>query len=242
MLKPNFYLRKLLCQFGYDLHRIPIKSLTLRDLEFDLPKLINRDDPVVVDVGANVGQTIDLVRRTFAKPMIFSFEPNPELWPALRDKYERVGVTVESLALGNSEGNIAFYVSENSELGSVLAPNRGDENPFRKIEIRERVNVSVTSFDTWIDCKKLGRIDLLKVDTQGFDLEVLHGASKTLDRRALEIVLVEVNFIKIYESQCSFSEIQQFMKEKGYGLLTLYEIARIDKCIGWATACFRQFP
>src|SRR5262245_10700287 len=118
-MKLRRHLRSFLCRLGYDLHRVPVPSLTLRDLEFDLPKLINNERPVVIDVGANKGQTIDLLQRAFARPIIFSFEPNPDLFSQLVAKYEAHGVVVERLALGNYEGNIGLHIAENSELSSV---------------------------------------------------------------------------------------------------------------------------
>ncbi len=55
--------RRILRRLGWDLHRLAAPYLTLRDLEFDLPYLLAQDSPCVIDVGANKGQTIDLVRR-----------------------------------------------------------------------------------------------------------------------------------------------------------------------------------
>ena len=128
--KLRLCLRHVVRRCGYDLHRLPLHSLTLRDLEFDLPILVQSTDPVVIDVGANVGQTIDLMRRTFSKPVIYSFEPNPDLVQVLRNRYEIGGVVVESVALGNSEGIATFHVSENSELSSLLELDRRKGNPF----------------------------------------------------------------------------------------------------------------
>jgi len=227
---------------GYDLHRLPLSGLTLRDLEFDLPILVRSSDPVVIDAGANVGQTIDLMKRTFSKPAIYSFEPNPDLVQDLRNAYEIGGVVIEGVALGNSEGTATFYLSENSELSSLLEPDRRKENPFAATRLRTQLSVEVTRLDSWLNKRPLKKIDILKIDTQGFDLEVLRGASAALDARIVEIVLIEVNFLSFYKGQSAFGDIVQFMKDNGYGLLTLYEIARVQSCIGWATACFRKLP
>jgi FkbM family methyltransferase len=232
----------MLRRCGYDLHRLPLSFLTLRDLEFDLPVLVESTDPVVIDVGANVGQTIDLMRRTFSKPIIYSFEPNPDLVQALRNRYEIGGVVVESVALGNSEGTATFYQSENSELSSLLEPDRHKENPFAATKLRTQLSVAVTRLDSWLKKRPLKKIDILKIDTQGFDLEVLRGASAAFDARIVEMVLIEVNFLNFYKGQSAFGDIVQFMKDKGYGLLALYEIARVHACVGWATACFRKLP
>ncbi len=60
-----------------------------------------------------------------------------------------------------------------------------------------------------------------------------------LRRRAVDTPLVEANFVSLYKGQGSFGDIERFLAEKGYGLLTLYEVNRPISCVRWATACFR---
>jgi FkbM family methyltransferase len=239
-LKPRLLLRRLLRRLGYDLHSLPIDFLTLRDLGFDLCFLISNPRPVVIDVGANTGQTIDLLRSTLDKPCIFSFEPNPALAASLRQKYADCGVVVEPMAVGSSEGTSAFNVLENHELSSILELQRHDENPFSDTAIRQTIRVPVTTVDCYAAKHALTHIDLLKIDTQGFDLEVLRGAAEMLRRCAVGTLLIEVNFISLYEGQASFGDIERFLAEKGYGLLALYEVNRPNSCLRWATACFRR--
>ena len=102
--------------------------------------------------------------------------------------------------------------------------------------------MEVTRLNSWLKKRQLEKIDILKIDTQGFDLEVLRGASAAFDARIIEMVLIEVNLLSFYNGQGTFGDIAQFMKDNEYGLLTLYEIARVHSCIGWATACFRKLP
>src|SRR5450631_1823442 len=145
----RLWLRRLIRHFGYDLHSLPIDRLTLRDLEFDLPVLIGNPNPVVIDIGANKGQTIDLLRRTLVNPRIFSFEPNPTLAVGLKQKYSTCGVEVEAMAVGSSEGVIAFNVLENDELSSVLELQQNGENPFSDTRIRQVISVPVTTVDSY---------------------------------------------------------------------------------------------
>jgi FkbM family methyltransferase len=82
--------------------------LTLRDLEFDLPILVQTDCPTIIDVGANRGQTIDMLKSAFTTPNIYSFEPNPVLASRLMAKYGNCGVTIEASAAGSEEGVGSF--------------------------------------------------------------------------------------------------------------------------------------
>lgn len=238
-MTPRLLLRKFIHRLGYDLHSLQVDGLTLRDLEFDLRHLVKGPNPVVLDVGANTGQSIELFRRTLIKPRIFSFEPNPALAAGLKNKYGRFHIVVETMAVGSSEGTSAFNVLENDELSSILEIQRNEENPFSDTPVREVISVPITTVDSYAERHNLACVDLLKIDTQGFDLEVLRGANKMLHRRAVDILLVEVNFVSLYKGQGSFGDIERFLAETGYGLLTFYEVNRLNSCVRWATACFR---
>jgi FkbM family methyltransferase len=240
LVKPRLWLRQILRRLGYDLHSLPVDSLTLRDLEFDLCNLVRSRNPVVFDVGANTGQSIDLFRRTLATPRIYSFEPNPALAAILKHMYADCGVMVEAMALGSSEGTTKFNVSENHELSSILDVDKNDENPFSDVPLSETISVPVTTIDSYVEKHGITHIELLKIDTQGFDLEVLRGASGILDRRGVDTLLVEVNFASYYKRQASFGEVERFLTANGYRLLTLYEVTRMNSCLKWATACFRH--
>lgn len=239
LVSPRRRARRLLRRLGYDLHSLPIDSLTLRDLEFDLGYLIKISRPLVIDVGANTGQTIDLIRRTLNKPSIISFEPNPALAAGLKRRYAD-SIVVEAMAVGSSEGITTFNVSENHELSSILDVDKNDTNPFSDTPIREIISVPITTLDSYAKNHSLLHIDLLKIDTQGFDLEVLRGAAEMLRRRIVDTLLVEVNFTSYYKNQAGFGEIERFLAANGYGLLTFYETNRWNSCLRWATACFRR--
>jgi FkbM family methyltransferase len=236
----RLWVRTLLRGLGYDLHSLPAESLTLRDLEFDLPYLIKAVRPSILDVGANTGQSIDLFRRTLVEPKIYSFEPNPELAEQLRERYANNGVTVEAVAAGSKSGSSRFTILENNQLSSVLDLHKNEKNPFSATGVERVIDTPITTLDDYVRSAGLEHVHLLKIDTQGFDLEVLRGAADILGKSKVDTILIEVNFISIYRGQSTFGEIERLLAEKGYGLLTFYEINRFNSCIRWATACFRR--
>jgi FkbM family methyltransferase len=237
-MQPRLWLRRLIRRLGYDLHSLPVDSLTLRDLEFDLCYLVKGPNPVVIDVGANTGQSIDLCRRTLSNPRIVSFEPNPTLAASIKQRYADCGVVVERMAVGRTEGFSTFNVWENHELSSILEMDKNDENPFSNTPISEIIRVPLTSIDSYLEKHSITHVDLLKSDTQGFDLEVLRGAAGILGRGGVGTILIEVNFTSFYKNQTSFGEIERLLAANSYRLLTLYEVNRMNACIRYATACF----
>lgn len=240
MYSPRLLLRKTLHAFCFDLHHLPVEQLTLRDLDFDLRYLVSSENPIVFDVGANKGQSIERVCRTWRDAKIYAFEPNPGLAAGLKLKHTSCKVIVEAVALGSVPGRLDFSILDNDELSSCLILEQCQSNPFANTRLKERISVPVRTLDMYADENRITQIDLLKIDTQGFDLEVLRGAAESLNLRRIESVLVEVNFVPLYHHQGTFGEIERFLAEKGYGLLALYEVVRHQTCISWATACFRR--
>ena len=102
--------RKILRNLGYDFHKLPQPGLTLRDLEFDLPSLGLSSQPTLFVVGANKGQTIQLMQRTLSNPRIFAFEANPDLASFLEQQYASSEVRVENTALGSAIGQVEFCI------------------------------------------------------------------------------------------------------------------------------------
>jgi FkbM family methyltransferase len=232
-------LRRTARHFGYDIHALPLSSpLTLRDLDGDLAYLVTAELPVIVDVGANHGQSIEAFLKVAPHARVVSFEANPRLAEILISKYRTDRrVLVRPVALGAAPGNITFKVYEDDQLSSVLAI---DPSPqiFAGSALHHDVEVVQATLDE--ELRDVGRVDLLKIDTQGYDLQVLKGAQQLLSSKIVKLILVEVNFEHLYTDQCTFSDVQTFLQARGYGLLTLYETARVhDGCIAWATACFR---
>ena len=96
------------------------------------------------------------------------------------------------------------------------------------------------TLDRFIAAEKIDKIDLLKIDTQGFDLDVLQGAEQALSDELVSNVLVELNFIKMYQGQSSAEEINTYLNKYGFFLVDYYEKVRRSNTIGWCTALFSR--
>jgi hypothetical protein len=128
-------------------------------------------------------------------------------------------------------------------LTSVLPLDAHQENRFRSTEVLSREVVTLTTVDDFLCDKRIDTVDLLKVDTQGFDLQVLRGAGRALGSGALRNVLVELNFVRMYEGQGSPREIHDFLDGYGFHLVDYYEKYRQGHTLAWCTALFsRRWP
>jgi len=228
----------LLRRWRWDVQRLDRSGITHRDLEHDLSRLVLSPSPLVFDVGANKGQTIELMRRVFPFCELHAFEPSQDLARSLHERYSSCHVVIESMALGARDGICRFLKYDNNELSSFLSLTQNSDNPFTGVDLIATEEVRVTTIDSYCATNRISAIDILKTDTQGFDLEVLKGAARLFSIGAVRLVLAEVLFIPMYESQCKPGELIDWLGAQGFALVGLYEQVRLQRALSWATACF----
>ncbi len=212
---------------GYDLHR-------------DLTLVVNKKNPVCFDIGANKGQTIYLLQHCFVSPAIHSFEPASTSYAALAEQSFGEQVHIYQLALGSEVGVAEFNTFKHSELNSFLAMNADKgENMFAEEEVIAVESVQVDTLDCFCVAHAIDRIDLLKIDTQGFELPVLRGGIGLLKQQKIGAILLELNFATLYEGQSDPLEILQLLRSHQMRLVDYYEKERIDGTeLSWTTALF----
>lgn len=211
-------------------------------LEHDLSVLIGREDPTCMDVGANQGQTIELLQRTFSNPIIHSFEPSTQTFAELSARKYRPGVTLHQFAFGEEPGEAVFHNYEASVLSSFLPLNQdANESVFATERLHSTETVAIHTIDDFLSDSGMETLDLLKVDTQGFDLRVLRGARKALERGCVRNVVVELNFSKLYEGQNDPLELISFLRAYNFELVDFYEKQRRSGGeLSWVTGLFKR--
>ncbi|MCB1226109.1 MAG: FkbM family methyltransferase [Verrucomicrobiales bacterium] len=210
------------------------------DLREDLNIVLPHSAPLIFDVGANVGQSIDLFQSIYPRAVIHAFEPSPECLKVLSSRHPDQRVSIHPVALGARQEELTFHEYELSVLNSVLPIDRKSEHQFNSVSALRQIKVHADTIDRVADDLGIDKIDLLKIDTQGFDLAVLHGASGVLSRKQVQAVMVELNFISIYEGQSSVMEILSLLFGHNFELVDFYEKFRQGSTLAWCTALFSK--
>jgi hypothetical protein len=86
--------------------------------------------------------------------------------------------------------------------------------------------VVITTIDKYCEEPHIENIDVLKIDTQGFDLHVLRGAQSMLERGRLHMVCTELTFVKQYIGMATPDQIYRFLFHLGYRFVSLYKVSR----------------
>ncbi len=210
--------RSLLNRFGYDMAKV-------REINPEgtrLVELLGRlGVECALDVGANSGQTGRYMRRIGYKGTLISFEPVEPAHGLLvtEAKNDPNWIVAPRCAIGAKSGTVEVNVSTSSESSSVmpLTEKLLDAAPSARYVEKERVNLK-TLDDAAFEYVK-GKKAYLKVDTQGYEGEVLTGASKVL--RFCLCVELEVSLEELYAGQPLFRGIWQMMDDRGFALWDL---------------------
>lgn len=208
----------------------------------DLSVIVPGNTPLCFDIGANKGQTIDLLQSLYKQPVIHAFEPASTTFTALKKQAPGTGVYLHQLAFGEQVGVAEFRNYQQSELSSFLPMNRDrKENLFAEEAVVSIESVRVETLDNFCTTHHIDHIDLLKIDTQGFELPVLRGGANLLGQGKVGAVLLELNFARLYEGQSDPLEILQLLRTYNMRLVDYYEKERVSgRELSWTTALFMR--
>ncbi len=135
----------------------------------------------ILDVGANIGQTALNIRKNQLKkgivPAIYAFEPFPDTFEKLSRNVEKNNAQKEihciSLGVGSAAGVLPMIKhSEANSGGYRISP----------VQVRDSINIQVVTIDAFVEQQNIQKLDFIKIDVEGFEMEVLKGAKKTIQQ------------------------------------------------------------
>jgi len=98
--------------------------------------------------------------------------------------------------------------------------------------------IEVITLDEYCAANGVIRIDLLKIDTQGYDLEVLKGSTGLMSTKAIRLIYMEVTFSEMYEELPPLEQLYRLLGDHGFRLVAVYNFVVQDGVAGWCDALF----
>ncbi len=210
-------LREWLRSRGYDLHRY---ALELDPVERRRRMMASARIDLVLDVGATEGQDAVELRKLGFTGRIVSFEPIREVGERLQ---ARLGADPEweyrGMALGSTEGAATLQVGAESATSSLLKPSEYLVNRAAHARSVRSEEVRVARLDSVFEEAWATRRIWLKLDTQGFEMEVLRGSTQCLDQ--VRIVQLELSLRPLFEGEPAFLEVANWLAGRGLELVGL---------------------
>lgn len=174
------------------------------------------DDAVIVDVGAHAGQFSKLFSKMAPAGHIYAFEPGAYALSILK-KVKAVkrlnNVTIAPYGLSDSAGEAALHtpIKNSGSLGFGLSSLSADNNNRRT----HATSIALTTLDLFFEQNPPQKIDFIKADIEGWELNMLKGAQKTLARYR-PAVMIEINDDALVKAGASRQALLDFMQAQGY--------------------------
>lgn len=183
-------------------------------------------EPVILDVGANRGDTVADYRRVFERSWVHAFEPTPEMSSNLIRRFcNDPRVKVVAQAVSDKVGTTTFHLMSNSVMNSVL-PYRDSAGSYYGVTQKERIDVRTTTIAKYCEAAGIERVQLLKLDIQGAEKLALAGAQAMLAASAIDAIYFEIQFFPLYSGQTCFGDLEAMLRLAGYRLFGFYEMNR----------------
>jgi FkbM family methyltransferase len=195
----------------------PITSGTF-DLH-ELVTLLGKDDPVILEIGANDGGHTALFLELFPKAKIYAFEPDPRA----SEKFQRrLGndsrVVLEKIAISAMDGEIDFFMSNST--ASEHVPGNWDKSgsirkPKKHLEVvpwcifDQTIRVPTQRLDTWWQKAGVGQIDFIWADVQGAEIDLIQGGRRALAQT--RYFYTEYANDELYEGQIPLRDILKLL-------------------------------
>jgi FkbM family methyltransferase len=209
---------------GYWIHKqstLPIGA----DLFYDIRNRLKYEQlNVLFDVGANIGQTFEWFRNRGQNGKLFCFEPVSSVFETLKIKTQGdQNCIVEHIAFGDSPGKKTIRLFDEF---SVLNSLRDELMNKNQSALQEEIEISTV--DLYCEEKKIKKIDFLKIDTEGYELNVIKGASAMIEKNAISFIYCEVGFHKTNERNTNFTVLADFLATKGFYFYSCYQTSDYD--------------
>ncbi len=164
--------------------------------------------PVVVDVGANLGQFNIFSRTYLGAERVISIEPLQSCYQLLMDNSGSPSDCINTL-VGENDEDVSFYVARNSQLSSTVYDDCSD--------YCDEIIVNSMPLDRMLSLSGIERINLLKIDTEGSEMDVLRSSGDFLNKT--DVILVEMSVFR--KNNGNLFDIGRFLQSKGFVLQEL---------------------
>ena len=183
------------------MYKILEKFVAIINSKYQQKKIINFFENLniefAIDVGSHRGEFIESLLRLKKIKRIYAFEPQKKIFEALRLKYKnKKYIYLNNFALGNKKGEVILNINKLSSASSIKNFNKKSLwYKFRNLLVSEKNSVmlkkkiKINKIDNYFNSMNIKSIDLLKIDVEGYELEVLKGATKNISK--IKYIIVE---------------------------------------------------
>jgi FkbM family methyltransferase len=171
-----------------------------------------KKDFIVFDIGANIGTTVMPFAKKCETGFVYAFEPNPDTVNLLNNNLglnNFENIEIYNLGLGNNPGNKKLYRINENNFGMDRIMSTGIQKQFPAFDI------TISTIDLFVKEKQIKRIDLIKIDTEGYETEIIKGGINTI-REFHPLLFIELDDENLKQNGSSADELIKYLQTLNY--------------------------
>jgi len=169
----------------------------------------------IIDIGANIGQFASHARVAFPNAQILSFEPIEDCFQQLKAGFSNdPNFKAFNCAIGKSSRKSTFHYNDYAPSSSILEISTTHISHFPKTAHSTTTTIEERMFEEVVDIGSIAAPCLIKIDVQGYELEVIKNNGAML--KAADAVIIETSFKQLYKGQPLFDEVYNEMTKLGF--------------------------
>ena len=218
-------IKSLIKQFFYR------DSQLTKDIEYILKKLKFKE-PIFCDVGAYKGIWISKYLKKFPNLVAYLIEPYEKSYLYLNKKFKNYeNINLFKMGLSNSNEVQKVNINSKSYTNSFLEFDKDVAKSWKyeQFENLYKEEVRMQKLTDFVKENNIPRINVLKLDVQGYESRVLNGAENLLKNNLVDLIILEIIIIPTYKNQSSVSEIFNIFDSFDYSLYGIYDIEKNPK-------------
>ncbi len=219
-------IRNFALRHGLDIRRVRKEDEIIPQAFLHQKRLATAVNPVIFDVGGNIGEISQLYRRLFSTATIHSFEPFPEVFAQLQTAMAGdANAHQHNIAIADVPKPLTLHIHKESGTNSIFDCVEKVEDYWYQHEFFDhlsKIEIPGTSIDVFCEENNIPHIDILKLDIQGAEYLALQGARRMFETNAIDVVYFEVITVPAYEERHKLHEYLALMDSYGFDLIDFY--------------------
>lgn len=216
-LSENYIIRKYIEQSFPERNIASLSDKTCKILAAFSEVFSKKDIKNIVYIGAHDGSMAISFNEAFPGCTFYLFEPVPETFSILKNNTKQYpNMNCFNYAIGATFGQVRMFKDDFSAASSILPYESVCMQEFPFLGKQTEISVKIRCLDDIVQTNNIPGVDLMIIDTQGFEDEVLKGAEKILTR--CKAIVCEMSLRHLYKDSSSFSSIYQTMCQHGFEL------------------------
>ena len=189
---------------------------------------IKKTNPLFLDIGAGEAESINRFKKILPNSIIHSFEPIEERIQIIKSWLQTFphnnNITLNHCAMGDIIEEKSFYVNDKTKASSFLKLNQ--KNTVDRL--KKQIKINVNTVDNYVKQNNINHIDYLKIDTQGYEEQVLKGSIETLKSGKVNYIEVEIILSDYYEKTTNFYDMEKILLPLNYRLYHIQDVISKD--------------